>query len=135
MRVVDVTVSVPRERLGEFYALLGRFFGSSESAEDASRVSSEAPAGQEASAPAVGRVTGRYAPLYEHLLRTQGNRLEMSFGEVERVLGKELSTSSRKYRENWANSEGNYFGQSWLRAGWKVAAVDLRMERVRFERH
>lgn len=97
-------------------------------------VSSEAPAGRVASAPAAGRVTGRYAPLYEHLLRAQGDRLLMTFGEVERVLGKDLPASSRKYRENWANSEGNYFGQSWLRAGWKVAGVDLRMERVRFER-
>lgn len=106
-RVVDVTVSVPRERLGEFYALLGRFFGSTESAEDASTISSDAPAGQVASAPTLGRVTGRYAPLYEHLRHVQGDRPEMSFGEVERVLGQELPASSRKYRENWANSEGN----------------------------
>jgi len=58
----------------------------------------------------------------------------MSFAEAERVLGDDMSPSMRKHRSCWANSEGDYFGQSRLRAGWKVEAVDLAMKLVRFER-
>jgi len=134
--MVEIEVSVPKERLGEFYALLSRFFespGVEDSVEDSEvqPVDAGARAGRASTAK---QVTGRYAPLYAHLLRTPGGALEMSFSEIERVLGGALPPSTRKHRPCWANSQGNYFGQSWLYAGWKVDKVDLQNERVAFKR-
>ena len=60
-----------------------------------------------------------------------------SFGQLENVLGRELPPSARKYRPWWENeysSESHSHAQAWMQAGWKVDAVDLKEEWVRFVR-
>lgn len=131
--VETVTVSVPRERLSEFYALLSQFF------------SVENPEGPIAATPAVapgptaGRdqerpITGRYAPFYRYLLAAPTDFLELTFEQIEGLLGTKLPPSARVHRPAWANSYGSLLGRVWLSAGWRLAAIDMRKEVVRFER-
>lgn len=79
---------------------------------------------------------GKYAPLYHHLRAQQGDRLELTFAELERVLGFQLPDSARIYRPWWANQakSGHSQAMAWGAAGWKTAAVDLEGETLRFER-
>lgn len=129
-----VTVSVPRERLGEFYALLSEFFGSkaevgvaSESGSQPKRATGEAALPREA-------VTGRYAPLFRFFLNAPGEELVLSFAQMEDALGGKLPPSARKHRPCWANSQVSLLGRVWLRAGWRLTAIDVEDEVARFER-
>lgn len=129
-----VTVSVPRERLGEFYALLSQFFGSKD-AGGAESVSANRPssiAGE--AAPPQEAVTGKYAPLFRFFLNAPGEELVLSFAQMEDALGGKLPPSARKHRPCWANSQVSLLGRVWLRAGWQLTAIDLVDEVARFER-
>lgn len=61
-----------------------------------------------------------------------------SFGELEKMLGRELPPSARNHRPWWGNdysSETHSQAQAWIDAGWKVDKVNLEEEWVRFIRH
>ena len=60
-----------------------------------------------------------------------------SFAELEKVLGRELPPSARKYRPWWGNEysiESHSQAQAWIQAGWKVDTVNLKEEWVRLVR-
>lgn len=75
-----------------------------------------------------------YAPLVQSLEVASGPTVELSFRELEVLLGRQLPPSAIKRREWWANSEQSSQGRAWLGAGWKVRTVDLFGRRVRFVR-
>ncbi len=60
-----------------------------------------------------------------------------SFEELEKVLDRKLPPSAHNHRPWWGNdySSGTHsHAQAWIRAGWKVDAVDIKEEWVRFVR-
>jgi hypothetical protein len=82
----------------------------------------------------------RYLPLTRHLLATHGDQIEMSFSDVERIIGRRLPNSARGHlaRSWWANTKTHSQGQGWLDAGWKIDRVDPPAEQItlrRDERH
>lgn len=129
-----VTVSVPRERLGEFYALLSQFFGSKAEVGAASESGSQSQGAAGEAAPPQAAVTGRYAPLFRYFLNAPGEELVLSFAQMEDALGGKLPPSARKHRPCWANSQVSLLGRVWLRAGWRLTAIDLEDEVARFKR-
>lgn len=82
-----------------------------------------------------------YAPLGDHLA-TCGvageRRVTLGFAALETVLGRPLPATareSRRHRQWWL--DGAYRPHAWygwLRAGWRVEAVDLAAETVTFAR-
>lgn len=128
-----VTVQVPKERLGEFYALLSQFY-SKESTWGGT--SDHATTGVSVAETSVAHkpVRGRYAPLYRYFLEAEDDSVNLTFAEVEDILGAQLPASAREHRSVWANSEGSFLGRIWLRAGWHLERIDMRREEVRFER-
>lgn len=75
----------------------------------------------------------KYARLAS-FLDDQDGLVEVSFGELEEQLGFKLPTSARKHRPWWGNHSGNpQAGNGWLKAGYKVDALDLANETVRFQ--
>ena len=84
-----------------------------------------------------GRSGGKYWPLGEYLT-TASDVVDLSFGEIEHVLGARLPASARQYRPWWANHEGdNKSPQSraWQDAGFRVDSVRLgKQGSVRFTR-
>jgi DNA-binding transcriptional regulator YiaG len=80
----------------------------------------------------------KYHPLYEYLRPGSGRGpvIELTFDEIEAILGMPLPASARKSRAWWANAEASNRVQAaaWMEAGYHVDAVDFSTERVIFAR-
>ena len=76
----------------------------------------------------------KYDALYEHLAAHEGERLVMSFDDVDEVLGCGLPPSGRRHREWWASHDDRHVqARAWLDAGFR-ADPDMRERAVTFER-
>ncbi len=81
----------------------------------------------------------KYYPLFEYLRQQpDSGLLELSFVEIEEVLGDRLPESALTNRAWWANSPTSH-GDAWLKSGWLVDDVDfankcviLRPERITY---
>ena len=74
---------------------------------------------------------GKYAPLYRCLSIKTGSRWQVSFAELEMILGFDLPDSARLYRPWWSNQKrnaGHSHALAWQAAGWKTQEVDLEAE-------
>jgi hypothetical protein len=82
------------------------------------------------------RVRGSYAPLADHLSGLSSSTEQLSFAQLERILGRPLPASARRHRAWWANnSEGTHsHARSWMGVGWLVDTVDLNSGTVRLRR-
>ena len=81
---------------------------------------------------------GKYAPLYRCLLARAGRQWQVSFVDIEAVLGFALPESARMHRPWWSNQRnrrGYGHALAWQLAGWNTVAVDLATESLVFERH
>ena len=78
----------------------------------------------------------KYDPLSRHLRRKGMNELEMSFADVERVIGAMLPKSASR-PQWWANESSDETSHVQCRA-WRSAGYDAFLlegkERVRFRR-
>jgi hypothetical protein len=78
----------------------------------------------------------KYDPLRAHLRRQKMAIYEMTFGDVERVIGNLLPKSAR-YPEWWANETNpetrRVQCKAWLDARYNAFLIEGK-ERVRFER-
>ena len=74
----------------------------------------------------------KYYPLFEYLLQQpDSGLLELSFTEIEEILGKPLPPSAHTSRAWWANSQ-NAQAHSWQEAKWLVDNVDFEEKYVVF---
>jgi len=77
----------------------------------------------------------KYDALTKHLASRVESRVQMSFADLEALLGFVLPASARSYRPWWANSaHGHVQSKSWLEAGYQSEQVDLESERLVFVR-
>ena len=73
----------------------------------------------------------KYFPLFQHLRHQRGERVAMTFGQIEAILGQPLPRSARLGTGFWSNRErGGLQADAWLEAGFETAEVDLRKRRV-----
>lgn len=80
---------------------------------------------------------GRYAALADWLQSQPGSidNIQITFDEIEKIIGRELPPSARKHRAWWANdSVGHRHSQQWLEAGWRRTYLNMSEERVTFAR-
>jgi hypothetical protein len=75
----------------------------------------------------------KYNALRRQLERETGPSVEMTFDEIDHVLGG-LPASARRYSAWWSNErEGTHVqARAWMDAGWRVENVNLTAEKVRF---
>jgi len=116
-----VSVLVPEERLGEFYARLGAWLTG-----DPAAAARDRPA-----ARAAGR--SRYQKLAT-LFADAPPQLTITFKEIERRTGLTLPPTARKYASWWANTPNHPHSRHWLEAGYVATGVDLEGERLVFKR-
>lgn len=77
----------------------------------------------------------RYAALTSHLLHATGERIPMTFEEIEAVVGRTLPQSALKHRAWWSNNPSNsVITQAWLDAGFRSEQVDMEGHRLVFRR-
>ncbi len=77
-------------------------------------------------------MASKYDALARHLRKQRGPRHEMSFAQIERLVGTPLPRSSHVWRPWWANSHHTQALNGWMAAGWEVDSVDPTNERVTF---
>ena len=78
---------------------------------------------------------GKYEPLTEFLRKQRSNRIEMTFAEIQDVLGAKLPPSASLYRAWWSNNpNNNVMTLAWRNAGYLTEKVDIRNDRVVFRR-
>jgi hypothetical protein len=83
---------------------------------------------------------GKYDRLTRWLERQLGDRIEVSFEDIEDAdkIGVQLPESAKAYREWWANEVNpktrHFQCRAWTEAGWRVESVDLAAEVVIFVR-
>ena len=74
----------------------------------------------------------KYYPLYKYLKQQpDSGLLELSFTEVERIVGQKLPASALSTRAWWANSQTTQ-GLAWQTAKWLVDDVDFKNKVVVF---
>jgi hypothetical protein len=79
----------------------------------------------------------RYAPLAIHLqsLPRRQEKVEVTFDDIERIIGDELPPSARQLHTWWANDAKSHLqSQEWLNVGWRVATLNMTEERGTFAR-
>ena len=77
----------------------------------------------------------KYSALRRQLEQEPGPSIEMTFGEIDHIIGG-LPPSARRYSAWWSNErEGKHVqAHAWMDAGWRVANVNLTAEKVRFNK-
>jgi hypothetical protein len=77
---------------------------------------------------------GKYDPLKTFLSSQAGDRVPMTFAEIEAVLHAPLP-SSKRYPAWWSNNaSNNIMTEVWLDAGFMTEQVDIAGERLVFRR-
>lgn len=76
---------------------------------------------------------GKYTPLYDYLRDMQKQRIELSFSEIEDILGFSFPESAYQYPAWWSNGSHSH-SAAWLDAGWEVAEYSFSDTTVRFEK-
>lgn len=77
----------------------------------------------------------KYAPLTGYLSSSGMDYIRMTFMEVEEVIGDKLPRSAFQYRPWWSNNPANHVNaDSWLRAGYKTADVDMEERKLVFRK-
>lgn len=77
----------------------------------------------------------KYSPLGDFLSQCEDDLIELSFKEIEDILGSSLPDSAREHREWWGNDRSHTQARNgWLAAGWEVSHVDLQRKIVVFRR-
>ena len=77
----------------------------------------------------------KYFPLYHHLKHQRGERVVMTFAQIEAILGQRLPASARAGKAFWSNrASGGLQADAWLEAGLETVEIDLRRRRVAWSR-
>lgn len=76
----------------------------------------------------------KYYPLFQHLSATQASELELTFTQIEALLGQSLPASARARRDWWGNRRNAPQAAAWLNAGYHTRRVDLATGSVFFHK-
>lgn len=75
----------------------------------------------------------KYYSLYKYLKNLETDSVELSFEEIEKILGFKLPDSAFKFRPWWGNDYYHSQSGAWLDAGWKITNIALGRT-VKFQR-
>ncbi len=75
---------------------------------------------------------GKYDPLERYLRSSEKEKIELKFEEIKEILGSSLPDSAYIHNPWWANDETHSQGRAWLNAGYEIASVNLRTQKVTF---
>jgi hypothetical protein len=76
---------------------------------------------------------GKYEPLTEFLRKQRSDRIEMTFAQIQDVVGTKLPPSASLYRAWWSNNPSNsVMTTAWRDAGFRSEQVDMEAGTVVF---
>ena len=79
--------------------------------------------------PATGK---KYRALTDYLVNTAKDEVQLTFAEIEQILGFRLPSSAREHRAFWANTTTHSIALSWLNCGFETEVVDMNSGTVVF---
>jgi len=59
--------------------------------------------------------------------------LELTFNDIEGIIGADLPASAHRHRAWWANDKTHVHARAWMEAGWEVESVDFERKTVVFK--
>lgn len=74
----------------------------------------------------------KFIALTAYLEKCGKDEIQMSFSDIEKILGFQLSNSAYLYPEQWANSESHSFAFGWLNAGYLKRHINISGQTVEF---
>lgn len=77
----------------------------------------------------------RYEPLTRYLEGHRESGVEMTFNDIEAVLGRTLPGSAYQHQAWWANTETHSHAGAWMKVGWITKKVNLPKMTVLFVRN
>ena len=78
----------------------------------------------------------KYDPLYDYLSASPHDELNMTFDDIEDILGSRLPDSAYRYPEWWSNNNQTHVQtNSWLEAGYHTKHVDIPRKSLVFYRY
>lgn len=79
-------------------------------------------------------VTGKYRPLFDHLVSQGTDQVDLRFADIDALVTGGLPKSASTARTWWSNTPSSRQAKAWLAAGYDVVTVDLKARTVRFGR-
>lgn len=77
----------------------------------------------------------KYSALGDYLKRQPGQRIPLTFAEIEKITGSKLPASASKHRPWWSNNPNNsVMTKVWLDAGFESEQVDMAARKLVFHR-
>ena len=76
----------------------------------------------------------KYYPLCEYLSKCEHTHIELTFKEIEQIIGFQLPKSANSYSAWWANS-GHTHSSIWTDAGYIVETLNLSAKKVSFSKN
>ena len=77
----------------------------------------------------------KYSAFGDFLKRQRGERVPMTFAEIEKITGAKLPPSAHKHRPWWSNNARNsVMTKVWLDAGFESEQVDMAARKLVFRR-
>ena len=78
---------------------------------------------------------GKYSKLCAYLEKRKKHLIELTFDEIESILGLKLPASAQNSRSWWANDVTHVQARDgWLKAGYRTEAVNLQDNNLRFRK-
>ncbi len=84
--------------------------------------------------PSKARPVGKYAPLADHLEALDQPSIQLTFTQIEHLLGVALPDSAHEHRAWWANDVTHSQARAWTSIGWQSSDVGLNTKTVKFIR-
>ena len=75
---------------------------------------------------------GKYLELTTYLENSNKDILQLTFTEIESILGVELPESAYKHQALWSNTESHSIAFGWMKAGYNTKNVDIPNETIEF---
>ncbi|NEQ43864.1 MAG: helix-turn-helix transcriptional regulator [Leptolyngbya sp. SIOISBB] len=77
----------------------------------------------------------KYYPLYQRFSQIGAETFTLTIDEIQAHVESQLPTTARTKTSWWANRrKGGYQSQAWIKAGYRVAQVELAQQRVTFKK-
>ena len=87
---------------------------------------------QQTAAEQHATVTGKYRPLFDHLVSQGTDRVDLGFADIDALVTGGLPKSASTAKTWWSNTPSSRQAKAWLAADFEVVTVDLGSKTVQF---
>lgn len=79
-------------------------------------------------------INSKFWPLANYFTSINQQQVVLTFSQIESILGVPLCMSARKHNAYWHPPATHMLPNVCLEAGYKITDIDLKNEKIRFEK-